>query len=588
MSAYDHDPVTCVWLRQDAASLSYSDGSEVENRMLSILKNTEDVSTLSPQLANAIRDWPTEYHFSSARHNLLRPFAIGPRQRVLELGSGCGALTRYLGESGATVVAVEGSLPRAGITAERCRDLPNVSVYCDDLMAFEAEGSFDYVLLIGVLEWTPVFMAGDEPVGRTLSVAARYLAEDGTLLLAIENRLGLKYFNGCAEDHIGIPYFGIHDLYGRGTPVTFGRAQISTYLRAAGFQEQEFFHPFPDYKLPGLILSEAGSKDVRLRQADLLLPYAGWGCQETYHRAFDEALVWQSIAANGLMGEFSNSFLIRARKSVSSPVDWLVKAYGRTQRHTAFLTESTITPGDGGSLEVTKRSLYPDVSTPIGLFRQVLEDSTYLHGRLLEGDIRRAFAQGADIDDLAVPFLPWIAFLRHHEAPCTEGIPCLPGHFVDCVPANLIVGEDGELHFIDREWICVQPVPLAWVTIRGIMIASRSCLDNSALAGMSCRSFIEVIASRAGLIFSEADYVAASAMEARFHEFCYGAEKVVPDLAGMLDQEMLLFHRLSDAPALRRQLMWHRQELARVKATRSWRFTSPFRVAWNLGRWIMK
>jgi hypothetical protein len=52
---------------------------------------------------------------------------------------------------------------------------------------------------------------------------------------------------------------------------------------------------------------------------------------------------------------------------------------------------------------------------------------------------------------------------------------------------------------------------------------------------------------------------------------------------------MLLFHRLSHTPTLLRQeLIRERQELARVKATRSWRFTGPFRAAWNLSRWIIK
>jgi 16S rRNA A1518/A1519 N6-dimethyltransferase RsmA/KsgA/DIM1 with predicted DNA glycosylase/AP lyase activity len=80
-------------------------------------------------------------------------------------------MTRYLGETGATVIAVEGSLRRAEIAAERCRDLRNVSVYCDNLIQFEAEGHFDIVTLIGVLEYAPCFISSEDPVGACLAAA---------------------------------------------------------------------------------------------------------------------------------------------------------------------------------------------------------------------------------------------------------------------------------------------------------------------------------------------------------------------------------------------------------------------------------
>lgn len=587
---YRFDPTQGIWSDQVSVAIPYSDGDEIENYLFSVVKLARDVSVISSEIASAIKDWPSEYHFSPVRHNLLRPFAIGPGQRVLELGCGCGSMTRYLGETGATVLAVEGSQRRAAIAAERCRDLPDVSIYRDNITEFESVEKFDYVTLIGVLEYARKFISADDPVLACLKHAQSFLKEDGALILAIENQLGLKYFNGCSEDHLGTPYFGINGLYGKDDPVTFGRHALAEKLRQSGFPVQEFFYPFPDYKLPGLILSDAGNVDARLRLADLLLPYSGWGYQETHQRAFDEGLAWQSIAANGLTGELANSFLICARKSASSPVNWLAKAYGRSQRHPAFLTETTIAPNDEESLVVTKCPIHPEVPAPAGYFFQSRVDSTYLQGHLLEGDIRRAFArEPANLDDLVAPFLPWIAFLRRHQIEDTAKDVRLPAHFVDCIPANLIVEENGELHFIDREWICVEPVPFAWVIVRGTMIAAQSCLENSVLSGMSYRLFIEAIASRAGVIFTDADYIAASAMEIKFHEYCHGAQKDTHSLIQILDLEMLLFRRLSHAPTLLRQeLIRERQELARVKATRSWRFTGPFRAAWNLSRWIIK
>ena len=104
-----------LFRRATISEFAYSDGAEAEARLLGVVSQAKDRGTFSPELAKAINDWPSEYHLSRARHCLVRPLGIRPEDKVLELGSGCGAVTRYLGEIGANVVAVEGSLARARV-----------------------------------------------------------------------------------------------------------------------------------------------------------------------------------------------------------------------------------------------------------------------------------------------------------------------------------------------------------------------------------------------------------------------------------------------------------------------------------------
>src|SRR5664279_1724497 len=191
---YLWDEQSHLFRHSSGQGFAYSDGKEAEDRLLTIVSNAADRSTFSAELLEAITDWPTEYHLSRARHCLVRPLGIRPGDRVLELGCGCGAITRYLGEIGADVVAVEGSLLRARIAAERCRELPNVKIFADDLLEFEMDRQFDWVLLIGVLEYAPAFSSAPDPVLHYLESIRPFLSTQGKLVVAIENRLGLKYF----------------------------------------------------------------------------------------------------------------------------------------------------------------------------------------------------------------------------------------------------------------------------------------------------------------------------------------------------------------------------------------------------------
>lgn len=580
---YICDPVTRVYSRLGGKAFTYTDGEEVETRLLTAIEKAQDLSAASTELANEIVDWPSEYHLSNTRHNLLRPISIGPRHRVLELGCGCGAMTRYLGETGATVVAVEGSARRAQIAASRCRDLENVSVFCENLIDFLHEEKFDYVTLIGVLEYAPIFVESDDPVNRCLNYACSSLRPSGTLILAIENQLGLKYFSGCSEDHTGIPFFGINNLYQSGGPVTFGRHVLSEKLRKAGFPNLQFFYPFPDYKLPGLILSESALASERLNIADLLLSNSGRDYPESYQRTFAEDLAWHTVIGNRLLRELANSLLVLANPAPAGPLpapNWLAKLYNSGKRPACYQVETTIQPADDGPLFVSKRIIHPDAAITDGGLRHVVQDSPYREGSLLTGTIRTAMAREASCDDIAACFAPWLRFLLAHSHPDRNGLAVLPGNFIDCIPSNFIVSPTGEVHYFDPEWVSEAPVPLAWVATRGIVYALIGCLDNRNLRQMTYRQFISAVAEKNGLHIDAEDFATADRLEAGMVAQCQLDATSTPKLAEFLDAPLLLVLP-PYVPELRRALDWHQAELDRIKHTVSWRVTAPLRVVWN-------
>ena len=71
----------------------YTDGA-IEDEMLEIARN------VSPDRFNKVigekKSWPILYHFSHVRENILSWLPFTGKENVLEIGSGCGAITGAL------------------------------------------------------------------------------------------------------------------------------------------------------------------------------------------------------------------------------------------------------------------------------------------------------------------------------------------------------------------------------------------------------------------------------------------------------------------------------------------------------------
>ena len=111
------------------------------------------MSSDSDELIAKANDWPTRYHLEPARANVLKALELPAGARVLEIGAGCGAVTRYLGETCALVDALEPVPARATVARERTRDLPNVEVFVGELDDLPDVESYDIVVVVGVLEY---------------------------------------------------------------------------------------------------------------------------------------------------------------------------------------------------------------------------------------------------------------------------------------------------------------------------------------------------------------------------------------------------------------------------------------------------
>ena len=157
-----------MWRLSGAEDLPYPNDDFARLDLHALLRDATDLSSSSGELALQAVEWPANYYLHPVRANLLRGFRWNPHATVLEVGAGCGSITRFLGETFPFVVAVEGEPSRAAVARERTRDLDNVEVVAAPLSGLEFNGGFDIVFCVGVLEYAPMFESGSDPFGTFL------------------------------------------------------------------------------------------------------------------------------------------------------------------------------------------------------------------------------------------------------------------------------------------------------------------------------------------------------------------------------------------------------------------------------------
>ena len=194
------------------------------------------------------------------------------------------------------------------INATRNAKYGNLEIIVGNFEDIQIKEKFDYVSLIGVLEYSPLYINCESPFEDMVKRAKGFLKDDGKLIIAIENKMGLKYLAGATEDHTGVPFDGVNNYENIDYVKTLSKPEIIDLLRNAGYRKIEFYYPMPDYKMPNVIYS-----DNRLPNVGELRNIINVFDRERY-QTFNEEIVFDQLIKDGLFDYFANSFLIFASK----------------------------------------------------------------------------------------------------------------------------------------------------------------------------------------------------------------------------------------------------------------------------------
>ena len=529
-----------IWITHEYEGIAYSDGDEVEQRIAHVVNSASDVSVLSEELKQNCIDWPSIYHLDSRRANLVRPFQhLLQSADVLEIGAGCGAITRYLGEANANVLALEGSPRRAAIARSRTRDLKNVMVVSETFDNFKCDHKFDVITLIGVLEYAGKYSSSDQPHLQMLERARQFLKPNGRLIIAIENQLGLKYFAGSPEDHLGESMYGIEGRYQSGQPKTFGREVIVDIFKSSGFNCIEQLVPFPDYKLPISIVTKQGFEEKHFDASVFACQSIGKDPQMPKDQYFSMMLAYPEIIKNNLAMEMANSFLFILSPSKRTCIDNSLLAYHYNyERLPQYCTEKIFFSGAGGKINVgTKRVTNEKKLTSQDiLLHSIDEQQSYVIGKSFSNFfIDIVTTHGLESKNIFNYFKRYIEILKKIGAFDIEQSVKLrvsmeiSGEYFDAVPENIIIASDGAANFVDREWILNEPVDLGYLLFRAIisLVNLLPFIGHSKLSDdkLSVLSFVSLVFKNLDLPLTRAALNNYAKKEATIQEFVTGIPK---------------------------------------------------------------
>lgn len=448
-------------------------GPDEDNAYLrACLEHCEDLGSASAELQGKIKDTVSEYHLSPARANLIRCLDLRGAHRVLELGPGCGSITRYLGEQGLAVDAVESCPDKYVLTKMRCRDLGNVRVIQADYQELMLPLlSYDVIFMICVTE-DPTFVTSGKPEKSFRNLVRRvkkFLRPGGVLVAAFDkNQRTFSCLSSFRERSRDLA--SQERLIAQGLGIRYCEQQHWREVFEDESGECIVVYPFPDYRFPRVLLadnfiaSDAHAYSLLYR---ILRKNEGieWRLEE------DEFFHWKAMNESGRLADaFHSSLIVSSSREgiVQQVVPFDFVHFSSEIRKAEYRTCTLKLRGED---RVVKRLLHPHPSSmkEKGTKVRISElESIYERGPLVASLWMAACRHGeftvfeARFSRLLDDYLDYV----RHQAASRQDATAL----VDLLPSNLVASsEDGQYRTIDQEWGYGAPFSTDFILFRAVL-----------------------------------------------------------------------------------------------------------------------
>lgn len=176
-----------------------------------------------------------------------------------------------------------------------------------ELIDLNVSYKYDYIMIMSAIERT----ANIEDAKGLLNSIRALLKDNGTLLLGMDNRLGIRYFCGDRDIYTGRNFDGIENYvraqvsdFDLMTGRNFAKDEILDILEAAGFTFHRFYSVFPVLDRPQILFAEdyvpVESLDTRI--------FPQYNYPDTVF--LEEERLYNTLIRNGMFHTMANGFLI--------------------------------------------------------------------------------------------------------------------------------------------------------------------------------------------------------------------------------------------------------------------------------------
>lgn len=454
------------------------------------------------ELTEEDNSYQTYYFLSHLRHNLFNWYPFKKDANLLEIGSSYGQLTELFTKKVNRVVCIEDELIKGEIISKRA---PDAEIIISEFNDISIDEKFDYIILCNIFEYAKSFLDSKNPYEDYLIYLKNFLKEDGVILIAMSNRLGLNYFAGFKEEHSNLYFAGINGYNNVNYVETFSKTELENIIISSGFDNYKFFYPYPNHEFPLVIHTDKFVNEIPFERR---LDYFDYRSD-----FFREDVLNQGLAKEGMAAYFANSFLVEIRnrenESRSDDIDFVKLNADRLED---FRTITTI-KSDGFvykapfSIRSYKHiiNMYSESKFKLGKIRYLdcnLEGNAIKYEILNEKSLEDYVLEAINNEDkeeffrLLEDYYDALfynsfesqeyaddKFLEVFEKESKVKFHCHNKSNLDLIFSNIFV-IDGEFVAIDYEWIFDFQIPLEYIFYR--------CLLHYTLTNNVFKEFISI------------------------------------------------------------------------------------------------
>ena len=196
------------------------------------------------------------YTLSDMRKNIINWYPFEKDCTILEIGANLGQITGELCKNASKVVSVEFSKLRGQAIAKRHNDKKNLEVIVGNLKDIKFEEKFDYITLIGILEYAPIIYQTENPYEDLLKFLSTLLKDNGKMLIATNNKFGMRNWAVIDSNDRNLEYDAIISKMDSKKSQYLSKKMIDKLIQKVNLGQAKYYYPLPDYEYANVIFTD--------------------------------------------------------------------------------------------------------------------------------------------------------------------------------------------------------------------------------------------------------------------------------------------------------------------------------------------